>query len=118
MMKAKSSFYCWFHTLEKVFIPAIKELSTPTIHSNIISVIRKIYCSKTLEARAKNVDILLEILKEEKKLKQFFETGRYLEEEVLDLWTSLYKFSQYADHSSNYLERFFGRVSFFYFLNF
>ena len=55
------------------------------------------------------VDKLRNILKNNKELFNYFEA--YLSEEILDKWTSLYKISQYAEHSSNYIESLFGRIT-------
>ena len=109
-MNLLNSFYCWWHTLEKCFIPKIDELLIENmLKNNIIFQIRLIYCSKTLSDRAEKVLQLKKLLNNETKLMEYFEF--YINENILDKWSSLYKISQYAEHTSNYLESLFSRVT-------
>ena len=102
-----SSFYCWWHNLEKCFIKSINEtLIEKYLKNNIIKQIRLIYCSKTYDDRKEKVLDLKKLLSREEKLLEYFEN--YLKDEILDKWTSLFKISQYAEHTSNYLETLFG----------
>ena len=52
---------------------------------------------------------LIDILSNDKELLSEFE--KYLIEKILNEWTSLLKISQYAEHSSNYLENFWGDIT-------
>ena len=62
--------------------------------------IRLIYCSKSLTKRNENVSNFKKLIKGETKLLDYF--SNYLKDEVLDKWSSLYKITQYAEHTSNY----------------
>ena len=109
-MDLLNSFYCWWHTLEKCFILNINTLlKERTLKTIIINHIRLIYCSKTYEDRNKFVLKFKEILEKEVSLLEYFD--HYLKDEILDKWTSLYKISQYSEHSSNYLESLFGKIT-------
>ena len=71
--------------------------------------IRLIYCSKSLTKRNENVSNFKKLIKGETKLLDYF--SNYLKDEVLDKWSSLYKITQYAEHTSNYLESLFGSIT-------
>ena len=49
------------------------------------------------------------ILQKEGKVINYLE--QYLKEETLNKWTSLLKISQYAEHTTNYLENFFKNLT-------
>ena len=109
-MDLMSSFYCWFHTLIKCFIPAIEKNLLEKIKKNkIIQILRFIYCSKTISQRNKMVKEIKEILRYETNLNEYFK--EYLEEDILNKWTSQYKISQYSENSSNYIESLFGSLT-------
>ena len=102
-MDLLNSFYCWWHTLEKCFIPKIDEFLIEKIKKNhIIRQIRWIYSSKTQSKRDEMVSNLKKLLNNEEKLMDYFEF--YISDEILNKWSSLYKISQYAEDTSNYLE--------------
>ena len=105
-----NSFYCWWHTLDKCFIPNIhKKIIEKPLENILITRIRDIYSSKTLEHRNEMVKLFFEELNNEPVLKEYFEP--YMKDDILDKWSSLYKISQYAEHTSNYIERFFGEIT-------
>lgn len=79
----------------------------------VTQVLRNIYSAKTIIQRSDEVDVLLELIEEETVFGLYI--APYLTRKYLDLWTSLYKLSQYAEHSSNYLERLFKEVSYNFF---
>lgn len=109
-MDLLNSFYCWWHTLEKCFIPFIDEnLTEKIIKNDMIMKIRLIYCSKTLTKRNENVSNFKKLIKGETNLLDYF--SNYLKDDVLDKWSSLYKITQYAEHTSNYLESLFGSIT-------
>ena len=69
-----NSFYCWWHTFEKCFIPKIDlNLVNKSIKEIIIKRIRMIYSSKTLEIRTLNVLELKKLLKSEVNLYDYFQ---------------------------------------------
>jgi hypothetical protein len=100
---------CWFHTFQKCFLPRITNVQNKNLIPYIKKTIRLIYSSKTHEIRKKAIEKLVDIIKEETVFVNYIQT--YLEETLLDLWTSLYKISQYSEHTSNYLERLFKKVN-------
>lgn len=109
-MDLLNSFYCWWHTLEKCFIPKINELlNEKYLKDTLIQHIRFIYCSKSIEDRKEKVLQFKKLLLSESKLSEYFEY--YLNDEILDKWSSLYKISQYAEHTSNYLESLFSGIT-------
>lgn len=106
--------YCWFHVLKQTFIPRLwKETKDKTLIESVKTKIRFLYCSKTLTQRNERVKILKRFLNRMllPNFLNFLVSNGYLGDEKLDLWTSLYKISQYSEHTSNYLERFFGNFS-------
>lgn len=110
-MEIKFSFYCWFHVLNKIFIPKLDEVlkEDKYLIELIIKNIRFVYCSKTFEQLSERVKCLKEIISNKKGLEGIFEG--YLTTESLMKWTSVLKITQYAEHTSNYLERFFGTIT-------
>ena len=109
-MDIKFHFYCWFHILNKILIPKLDEtIKDKNLMNLIIKNIRFVFCSKTFSQRAERVEELKKLFKEDKNLEDIFE--EYLKEETLDKWTCVLRITQYAEHSSNYLERFFGSIT-------
>lgn len=100
---------CWFHTLNQCFIPRIKKLKNKSLIDNVIQGLRNIYSSKTKAQRDDAVCTLNELIEGETAFELYISS--YLKLEYLNLWSSLYKISQYAEHSSNYLERLFKEVN-------
>jgi hypothetical protein len=82
------------------------------VFDDVIITIREIYSSKTYGRRKKRVENLCKILRENglTKFLQFLNDNGYLTDK-LDKWTSLPKLSQYSEHSINYLERMFGKLT-------
>ena len=113
-MDLMGNFFCWYHTLCTCFIPNInKYLKKKFITETIINIIREIYSAKTIERRSSKVDQQKKFLDEEELLFNYFNNNNYLNDNLLDKWTSLVKISQYCDPSNNYIERLFGEVEFF-----
>lgn len=78
----------------------------------IITAIREVYSAKTYERRNNRVENLVDLLNENNlnKFLSFLNDNGYLIEKI-DRWSSLPKLSQYSEHSINYLERMFGKLT-------
>ena len=75
--------------------------------------LRNVYCSKTVKQRGECVEELRKVITLYPEIEDYFERNGYLNEDKLNFWTSLYKLCQYAEHGSNYIERWFAEVSVF-----
>ena len=80
------------------------------LETDIVIIIRKIYCSKTINRRNECIEKLKNFLKKEPLLLNYF-NDNYLNDDILNKWTCLYKTSIYSEHSNNYLENFFRYLS-------
>ena len=67
-MEIKFSFYCWFHVLNKIFIPKLDEFlkEDKNLIELIIKNIRFVYCSKTFEQLSERIKCLKDIISNKK----------------------------------------------------
>lgn len=103
--------YCWWHTLQ-AFKKNIGNISkNEDLFDEIVDMIREIYSSKTIIIRNRKVKQLEDFLKEksEKDLLDYF--SHYFGNDILNRWTCFGKISIYFEHTSNYLEKFFGSIT-------
>jgi hypothetical protein len=103
-------YLCWFHVLNKNLIPKMRSLKDKEKKEHIILLIRKIYSSKTVGKRRENVRNLKRYLRRSVESKYLEDISRYFEIDMLDQWKSLRKFSQYSEHTNNYIEKMFNKV--------
>jgi uncharacterized protein YneF (UPF0154 family) len=105
--------FCWFHVLNKNFIPILDKCKYGVdVIEKIIYLVRYIYSAKKYTQRGQAVTKLRNFLVKYEctRFSKHLEDNGYLTHK-LDKWTSLYKLSQYSDHSINYLERMFGKIT-------